>query len=110
MQTDLRLKIIQNHISKNGIQVQIAFLLSVYWFFFLKNGKFATFVFWSFHLKLPYFKSSQSVVFENNHVLPENFVLMYSKIFFKFKIQVFKKMPKQKMYALEDSLGVYTAN
>ena len=29
MQSDLRLKIIQNHISKNGIQWQIAILFSV---------------------------------------------------------------------------------
>ena len=47
------------------------------------------------------YKSSESVFSENNHVLPESIVLMYS-----FKVQVFKKMPKTKVYALEDSLGV----
>ena len=46
--------------------------------------------------ELPYLKGSESNFSENNQVLPEKCVLMYSKIFFKFKIQVFKKMPKQK--------------
>ena len=57
---------------------------------------FATFGFSSFQLKLPYLNSSESDVSETYNVLPENIVKMYSKIFFKFKIQVFKKMPKQK--------------
>ena len=33
----------------------------------LKNGKFATFVFWSFQLKLQYFKYTSSVFSANNH-------------------------------------------
>ena len=37
-----------------------------------------------------------SVVSENNHVLPESIVLMYLQNIVKFKIQVFKKVPKQK--------------
>ena len=69
----------ESHLSKNGIQWHIAIPFSV--LICLKNGKFATWVYWSFQLKLPYFKSSESVVSENNHVLPENIVLMYSKIF-----------------------------
>ena len=48
----------------------------------LKNGKFATFGFLSFQLKLQYFKYASSVFSENNHALPENIVLIYSKIFF----------------------------
>ena len=43
MQSDLRLKTIQNHISKNEIQWQIAILFSI--LISLKNGRFATFVF-----------------------------------------------------------------
>ena len=57
----------------------------------LKNGKFATFVFQSFQLKPPYFKSSESNVSENNHVLPENIVLMYSKIFLNSKFKFSRK-------------------
>ena len=57
----------------------------------LKNGKFATFVFRSFQLKLPYFKSSESDVIENNHVSLENIVLMYSKIFLNSKSQFLRK-------------------
>ena len=59
---------------------QIAVLFSV--LICLKNGKFATFVFWSFQLKVQYFKYSWSVLSENSHALPENIVLIYSKIFF----------------------------
>ena len=47
----------------------------------LKTGIFATFVFWSFQLQLQYFKCSESVVSENKHALPENIVLVYSKVF-----------------------------
>ena len=89
MQTDLRLKIIQNHAIKNGIQWQIAILFSV--LICLKNGQFATFVVWSFQLKLPYYKNSEWVVSENNHVLPENIVLMYSKIFLNSKFKFTRK-------------------
>ena len=74
---------------RNGIQRQIAILFSV--LICLKNGKFATFVFLSFQLKLPYFKSSESDVSENNHVLPENIVLMYSKIFLNSKFKFSRK-------------------
>ena len=62
---------------------QIAILFSV--LIYLKNGKFATFVFWSFQLKLQYFEYSSSVFCENSHALPENIVLIYSKIFFNSK-------------------------
>ena len=55
---------------KNGIHWQISILFSV--LICLKIAKFATFVFWSFQLKLPYYKSSESVVPENNHVLLKN--------------------------------------
>ena len=50
-----------------------------------------TFVFWSFQLKLPYFKSSVSVVSENNRVLPKNIILMYSKIFVNSKFKFSRK-------------------
>ena len=58
----------ESYLIKNKKQWQIAILFSV--LICLKNGKFATFVFWSFQLKLQYFKSSESVVPDNNHVLP----------------------------------------
>ena len=60
-----------------------------------KNGKFATFSCFSFQLKLQHFKCSESVVSESNHALPGTIDLMYSKVFFKIEIQVFKKMSKQ---------------
>ena len=62
---------------------QIAILFSV--LICLKNGKFATFVFLIFQLKLQYFKYSSSVFSENSHALPKNTVLIYSKIFFNSK-------------------------
>ena len=62
---------------------QIAILFFV--LFSLKNGKFATFVFWCFQLKLQYFKYSSSIFSANIHALPENIVLIYSKIFFNSK-------------------------
>ena len=58
--------------------------------FYLMN-KFATFIFLSFQLKLQYYKSSETVVSENNHLLQETIVLMYSKIFLNSK-----KMSRQK--------------
>ena len=51
----------------------------------LKNGKFATLVFWSFQLKLQYFKYSMSVFSANSHAFAENIVLIYSKIFLNLK-------------------------
>ena len=45
-----------------------------------------------------------SAVSDKNLVLPENIVWVYSKVFVSFEIQVFKKT---RVYALEDSLGVY---
>ena len=51
-------------------------------------------------------KSSESVVSENIHVLPENIVLMYSQIFLNSNSS-FQENVKTKVYALEDSLGVY---
>ena len=68
----------------------------------LKNGKFATL---SFQLKLQYFKYSSSVFSENSHALPENIVLIYSKIFL-IRNSSFQENAKTKVYALEDSLGV----
>ena len=62
---------------------QIAILFSV--LICLKNSKFATFVFWSFQLKLKYFKYSSSVFSENSHALPKNIVLIKTKIFFNSK-------------------------
>ena len=58
------------------------------------------------------FKCSEPVVSENNHALPENIVLMYTKCCyfnskFKFSKSSFQENAKTKMYALEDSLGVY---
>ena len=47
--------------------------------------------FLSFQLKLQYFKSSESDVSDNNHVLPENIVLMYSKIFLNSKFKFSRK-------------------
>ena len=47
----------------------------------LKKGKFATFVFGSFRLKLKYFKCSEPSFSENDHAILENNVLMYSKLF-----------------------------
>ena len=41
---------------------------------------FATFIFLSFHLNFHYLKYSDSVVSEN--ALPENGVLIYSKVFY----------------------------
>ena len=43
---------------------------------------------------------------ENNHELPDNIVLMYSKIFLN-QNSSFQENAKTKVYALEDSLGVY---
>ena len=57
----------------------------------LKNGKFATFGFLSFQLKLQYFKYSLSVFSENSHALPEIIVLIYSKIFFNTKFKFSRK-------------------
>ena len=62
---------------------QITILFSI--LICLKNGKFATFVFLSFQLKLQYFKYSWSVFSENSHALPENIVLIYIKIFLNSK-------------------------
>ena len=83
MQTGLRFENNSEESHKNEIQWQIANLLIV--LICLKNGKFATFVFWSFQFKLPYYKCSESVVSENNRVLPENIVLLHSKIFLNSK-------------------------
>ena len=50
-----------------------------------------------FQLKLPYNKSSESVISENNHILLETIVLIcIPKYNFKFKVQVLKKISKQK--------------
>ena len=67
----------------------IAILFSV--LICLKNGKFATFVIWSFQFTHPYFQNSESDVSENNHVLLESIVLMYSKIFLNSKIRFSRK-------------------
>ena len=71
----------------------------------LKNGKFATFGFLSFQLKLQYFKYCSSIFSENSHAFPENIVLIYSKIFL-IRNSSFQENAKTKVYALEDSLGV----
>ena len=57
----------------------------------LKNGKFATFVFLSFQLKLQFFKYSMLVLSENSHALPKNIVLICSKIFFNSKFWFSRK-------------------
>ena len=49
---------------------------------YFKNGKLAIFAFLGFQLKLQFFKSSNSVVSENSHVLLENIVPRY----FSFEI------------------------
>ena len=54
-----------------------------------------------------YFKCSESVVSENNHALPENIVLVYFKVFL-VRNSSFQENAETKVYALEDSLGVYT--
>ena len=40
---------------------------------------------------VPYFKSSESVVSENNHALPENIVRMYSNFFLNSKFKFLRK-------------------
>ena len=83
---------------------RIAILFSV--LICLKYSKFATFGFWSFQLNFQYFKYSSSVFSENSHVLPKNIVLIYSKIFL-IRNSSFQENAKTKVYALEDSFGVY---
>ena len=83
--TDLPLKMI--HVSLIHVTKWIQ-LINCYFVFVmicLKNGKFATFVFLSFQLKLQYFEYSLSVFSANSHALPKNIVLIYSKIFFNSK-------------------------
>ena len=57
----------------------------------LKSGKFATFVFLSFQLKLQYLICSKLVISENNHALPENIALMYSKVILNLKFTFSRK-------------------
>ena len=55
-----------------------------------------------FQLKLQYSRYSSSVFSANSHALPENIVLIYSKIFF-IRNSSFQENAKTKVYALEDS-------
>ena len=60
------------------------------------------FSFLKFYLKLQYLKYSDSVVSEN--ALPENAVLLYSKVFVHLNLS-FQENAKTKAYAVEDSLA-----
>ena len=87
IQTNLPLKMIHVlliHVTKWNTFDKLLFYFP-YSFDLFEKGKFATFGFLSFQLKVQYFNYSSSVFSENSHALPENIVLIYSKIFFNTK-------------------------
>ena len=72
---------------KNGIQLQIA-VVDIDLF---EKLEICDFIFLSFKLKRPYFKSSKSRVSQNEHASLKTIVLMFSLIFLNSKFKFSRK-------------------